>query len=1040
MLALIPVINSQAQQVQKLPDNTPVILRVTSTDGKPIAKAQVSIGEGLKYMETDSEGKLSFVASNNLEIVVVQKNGYKRIETIVKDVKEKGHILLEEIPVFTDADDELSLPFTSMDKRYSLGSSYLIKGSDLERVPSTDIRRSLTGLAPGLDVTENYGGPGVTSLERIGRFGSRSKVDLSMRGKTPIYMVDNIPVDVAETPLDPQQIESITIIKDLVEKTLYGPFAANGIIHIKTKRGKEYSRYLNVNYEEGINAVDRMPEFVNGEEYAKMNNIARNNSGLTMLYSREALEKYTKRDPYDKLYPNANFRDMMLKNTASYRRVNVSSGGGNDVMTYFAYLGYSGEDDIYKIGPTSNYNRINFSANLDVKLNSFIKSRFGFFSNISNRKSPNYGYNGNYSDEDGSANWTMDVIEFSRVMGHLTTIPHIAFPIFANNDPNLTRPQYAVSSSFAQNPIGNIMHNGSYTDRLRKGLISVAVDMDFSFLLKGLSTTTFFALDANNVVRLGTAEDYDAYLVSKGLDMDGNEIPVLTKSSSHSLSEMANKTKLTDYNSQRLFGHQKINYKENFGKHDVNVSADMFITKRMMKYLSEDRREVTGVFSGSYAYDKKYLFQTAMSYSGTYSLKYNRYSFSPTFAAGWLVSEEDFMKGQDFIDYLKIRTQFGVLSYDGSMTVYRDLDNYSWNNTGQSFGPHSSNQWFGSTTSGSVYRLQPGLIGNPDLRLEKRKEFNVGVEALALDRKLYLELNYYNNLHDGPVTQIVNLIPSLSGITNGMPWLNYNKTRYFGIEVAAQYEDRIKGSDFSYSIGLNATVQNSKVERYDELDYNYPYQSRVGYPAGAIFGLSYIGQFETKEETLLVPQLYDEELSIGDFKYLDMNGDGVIDDNDRCFIGNSVPKLFFGLNLNLQYKDFDLNIQGSGRAFYDIQMTNSYYWNGWGDENYSKFTLNNLGKENTPRLTYEKVNNNYKLSSYWLEDGSYFKIKNIELGWNVPVKRWSFGGMRNLRIYAKAANLLTFTKVKDVDPEAIDAGISHYPLFKTFVGGIQFNF
>src|SRR5690606_1316243 len=245
-------------------------------------------------------------------------------------------------------------------------------------------------------------------------------------------MLDNMPIDVAETPLDPQQIESITVVKDLVEKTLYGPFAANGIIHIKTKRGMEHSRHLNVNYEEGVNVIDRMPEFVGGVEYAKMNNIARNNSGLTMLYAKEDISRYAKEDPYDMLYPNVNFKDMMIKNSASYRRANVSTSGGNESMTYYSYRGYSGEGDMYKIGPASNYNRINFSANLDVRLNSFIKSRFGFFSNLSNRKSPNYGYNSNYSSESETSNWTMDAIEFSRVIGHLTTIPHISFLVYAN--------------------------------------------------------------------------------------------------------------------------------------------------------------------------------------------------------------------------------------------------------------------------------------------------------------------------------------------------------------------------------------------------------------------------------------------------------------------------------------------------------------------------------------------------------------------------------------------------------------------------------
>lgn len=1017
---------------------TPVRISVVSSSGTPVSMAEIVIGEGADHFTTDYKGTANVTAGDSDEITI-RRYGYKSVITTLYALRQSGQVTLSEAPIFTDSKDDISLPFSVESKRYSTGSAYKIDGRELERIPSTDIRRGLTGIVPGLEIVQNYGGPGMTPMERIGKFGSAVKTSTNMRGVTPVYMVDGIPVDIAETPLDPEQIESMSVIKDVTAKALYGPYAANGIINITTKRGMNRDRYLKVNYEEGVNVVDRMAEFVNGTDYAKMNNIARHNSGMDMLYTREAVEQYAKNDPYNILYPNVDFRSMMLKNTASYRKVNVSSGGGNDRMTYYAFLGYDTEGDLYKIGPESNYNRLNFSANLNVKVNDFIKTRFGFYSNLSNRKSPNYGYNADYSSEDESSNWTMDVIEFSRVMGHLTTIPHISFPVYTNNSTDLTRPQYAVNSLFTQNPIGNMMHNGSYTDRIRKGLINACIDMDFSFLLKGLTSSTYVAYDANSLIRLGTAEDYDAYLISRSTDINGNEIPALTKSGSHTLKEMANRTKLTDYHSERMFGYQRFNYENSFGKHDVGAALNMFMTKRVVKYISEHRREMTGTFAGTYAYNKKYLFNMALAYSGTYSLRNHRRSFSPTFSAGWILTEEKFMRNIHFLDYLKLRASAGILSYDGSMSANRDIDNYGWNTSGQAFGPHSSNQWFGSTVSGGTATVHPSLIGNPNLRLEKRKEFNAGIEGTALGKRLYFELNYYNNLHDGPVTNAANIIPYLTGITGAKPWINYNQTRYFGFEFAARYDGN-KGNDFSYSIGLNATVQNSKVVRMDELDYSYPYQSRVGYPEGSIYGLVCMGQYATDAEAAATNQMYDETLHAGDLKYKDMNGDGMIDDNDRCYIGNSTPKLFYGLSVNLRYKDFDLNVLGSGRAFYDIQMTNEYFWNGWGNNNYSQFTKDHYGRNGYPQLTYEKVNNNYKLSSFWLQDGSYFKIRNIELGWNVPVKRWKLNYVGGIRVYAKAANVLTLSKVKDVDPEAIDSGISHYPLSRTFVGGVQLTF
>ena len=853
-----------------------------------------------------------------------------------------------------------------------------------------------------------------------------------------MYMVDDIPVQIDETPLDPQQIESITIVRDVLEKSLYGPSAANGIVYIRTKRGRYNDRYLTVDVEGGVNTVDRMPEYVSGADYARLNNIARNNSGLEMLYSRDDVAAYAKNDPYDMWHPSVDFRDMMLKNTMYYTKANVSSGGGNDLVRYFAFLGYAGEDDIYKIGPAANYNRVNINANLDIKLHRYIRARFGLVSTMGIRKSSNYGYSSNYSSEDASSNTTLGVTEFPDIISDINTTPGISFPIYANNDPDLESPWYAVSSLYKQNPVANILENGAYTETIRKGLINVGVDIDFSFLTPGLTSMTYGAYDATNLVRLGTAEDYAAYILNKGIDENGYDAMIPEQSSSHSVKAMANKTRLLDYFSNRFYFVQKFAYDRTFGRHAVAASASYMITKRSQKFITEHRREMTFGFGARYAYDGRYLVQAACSYQGTYALLNNRWSASPSVGLGWIVSEENFMKNLRGIDFLKLRAEGGILYFDGSMSANRDVDNYKWDNSGQKFGPHTNNQWFGSTTSNAVDRLYAQMLGNPNLRFEKRREFTVGIEGLALRRRLSFELNYYNTLSDGPVAEMKNVLPLLAGISSGSLWMNYEKTRYQGYELALGWRDR--AGDFSYSVNGWATFQASKVLRADELDYKDAYRSKVGYSASSIWGLRCIGQFQSDEETLAVPQLFDDKLQKGDLKYEDMNGDGQIDDNDFCVIGNSTPKMIYGVNVNLRYRDFDLTVVGTGRAFYDLALTNDYFWNGWGDGNYSKYTLRNAGNPDHPRLTYNKVNNNYKTSTFWLEDGGFFKIQTVELGYELPVHRLGITSIRRMRVYLRGNNLCTVSKIKDVDPEAIGSGLTNYPLMRTFVAGVKLTF
>lgn len=934
--------------------------------------------------------------------------------------------------------ERIPLPFMTVSRQLALGNAVVIKGEDLEKYSSTDIRNALTAIAPGVEVTEKYGGPGVTPLEHIGQYGASARTTVTSRGRTMMYMVDDIPVHIDETPLDPHQIESITIVRDVLDKTIYGATAAEGIVYIRTKRGTEAEGWLTVDVEGGVNVTDRMPEYVSGSDYARLNNIARTNSGMPALYTAEDVLMYQKNDPYSLTHPSVNFKDMILKNVMHYSRASISSGGGNSNMRYYAYLGYAGEDDMYRIGPAADYNRVNINANLDINLHKYVKARFGIISTLGVRRSANYGYDADYSSEDASANSTLGVTEFPSVINHVNTIPAISFPIYASNNPALESPWYAVSTLYTQNPVANILENGSYTETIRKGLMNVGVDIDFSFLTPGLKSSTYVAYDATNLVRLGIAEDYAAYILAPGIDENGNDVMLPQQSSSHSVKAMSNKAKLLDYFSSRMYLNQTFSYDRVFGKHAVAANARYMITRRTQKFITEHRREMNFGFNASYAYDNRYIVQTSMNWHGTYSLLNNPWSYSPSLGLGWNLSEEDFMKDVEGIDLLKLRIQGGLLHYDSLTSANRDVDNYKWDSSGQKFGPHTNNQWFGSTTSNAVDRLYPSMLGNPNLRLERRYEGTAGLDLTALDRRLDLSLSYWYMHSDGPITQITNVLPLYAGVTNGALWMNYNQTRYQGGDLNIRWSDR--SGDFSYSIGGWASAQFSEVLRYDELAYKEAYRSRVGYSATSIWGLRCLGQFRTEDEIKEVPQMFDEELQVGDLKYQDMNGDGIVDDTDSSVIGDSTPKLIFGINLYFRYKGFDLTLTGTGRAFYDVALTNEYFWNGWGDGNYSKFVFDNAGNPEHPRLTYNKVNNNYKSSTFWLRDGSFFKIQSVELGYDLPVEKWRTKAFDRMRFYLRGNNLLTLSGISYVDPESMSAGVTNYPLMRTFVAGMKLTF
>lgn len=1014
-----------------------VSLKVTDENGNVLPNAQVVVGEGLIHAETDENGMFSFKGFPD-DFVSVSLKGYDKSVVLVEELVSGNTVKLLKSKLQMTADDDVPLPFMSFKKRNLTGAPTVLRSAQLEKYPSNDIRNALAGLAPGVEIREQNGQPGMSAEEESGRFGFSEKVGVGSRGFSMMYIIDDVPTDITEMPLDPNEIESISIVKDIVGKAMFGPAAANGIVFIKTKRGKKNERILNVNVESGVAMIDRMPGWADGGEYATLNNQARLNNGLTPRYSESDIEAYAKNDPYDYYHPSIDFRAMIMKNTMSFKRFNVSSSGGNEKVQYFAYLGYSGDGDILKIGSTADYNRLNARSNIDIKVNDFIKVQFDFFGGLSYRRSPNYGYDSDYTSQDAGTNTVLTGLEFNSVINDITTIPPIAFPIYAAPyDPASGNPPYfGVSSNYGQNPIANMTSNGYYTESGRTGTANVALDFDMKSILPGLKSRSYLGFNSYNQLRVGKATDYYAYIATPALTAGGADTILLSKK--HDGTQMADQVLLNDYYYQRMAIYESLSYEKMFGKHEVQAVMSYFISKVARNETEEPQRTQNGVGTLRYSYDNKYIFNGVLNYGGTSSFdKGNRYDFFPSAGFAWIISEEGFMKDVNCVDYLKLRAEGGVLGYESFLSPFSYRDRWNVNSNGTLFGPASTNQWFGNTTENTVYRISPNRTGNPDITWEQRRELSAGLDGMFFKQKLTLGITYYNNLRDGAISQVSSRIPNIVGISSALPRFNFNQVRYTGVELGIQYTDN--AGKFKYSLGGNATVQNSEIVKWDEPQYRNDYQIRTGRATDVIYGQTYLGKFASDAETLVVPQLFDQELHAGDLKYKDMNNDGFVDDTDQAPIGHSSPRLFYAVNLKLSYKGFELYALGTGRAFYDIALTNQYFWNGWGDNNYSDFVKDNIGGA-YPRLTYDKVNNNFVGSGFWLRDGGFFKIQNAELAYNLPANSLRVIGARGTRLFIRGANLLTISKIKDVDPESINSGVDFYPLFSTYSAGIKLTF
>jgi TonB-linked SusC/RagA family outer membrane protein len=1048
-------VSGQVQKEKKARQLFDVVFKVVDENGTPIPDAIVVVGEGITHMQTDANGSVSFKGYPD-DVVTITAPLFEKSVSPVIDVMQSSSLTLKHAKLYMTSDDNVPLPFNTLKKRDLTGPDVVIPGSYFSHYPSTDIRNSLTGISSGYDIQERDGSPGLSPLEGLQQYQglSNSYGSTDKFSNIPYVLVDNQPMNLQEAVIDPGEIESVTLVKGILGTIMYGPAGTGGILYIKTKQGAKNERMLHVDIEDGVSIVDRMPDYVSGAVYARLQNVARINSGLPRVYSSNAIAAYARNNGYDLQYPSIDFASMMLKNTMGFKRVNMSSSGGNDVVQYYSYLGYAGEGDIINMGPKSDYNRITTRQNVTVKINDQLTARFGFYGNLTFRRSPNYGYDPDYTTE-GTANSTLTLTEVPSILTDIHNTPPIAYPIWAFSDTTTKPPTpwYGVSALYGNNLIGNLVSNGYYTDRGRTGSSNIMLTYDADKFVKGLKSTTYFGFDIHNTVRIGKANDYLAYTVNPATLK-------LTKVSGHSLFKMADLYKLMDYYYQNYTFYEELGYDRTFTNSSLQANATYNQVLTYMNGIEEPFRQRNFVGSATYSIKDKYILQGVANYAGNSSFDVDyRHVMSWAAGGGWVISDESFMPQSGFLNYLKLRAQIGVA---GNETYFPNLyyvDRWTSTNststtTNWGFGPLSSSPtWFGTNTESAVIRDYLSRTGNPILTWEKRHEFNAGFDAVLFDNALQLQMTYINSLADGQIVQVSNSLPLLAGYNGARPYYNYNKTRTNAFMTDLGFSQKV--GEFVVTIGGNATLPFSKRVKYDEPNYRFDYQFRTGKASDAIFGLHYLGKFASDAEAQggsnTPIQMYDSKNYAGDLKYEDKNGDGVVNDQDQTMIGHSSPRLYYGVNVSLKYKNWDLFVLGAGRAFYDIALNNPYYWNGWGDNTYSNFVKDNIGGA-YPRLTYTKVNNNFVMSEFWLTKGDYFKIQNVEISYTIPAKMLQFMGGRAIRIYVRGANLLTLSRIKDLDPETMHTadvsgtstnlcgGVNAYPLFRTFSGGVKFNF
>ena len=955
---------------------------VKDENGAPIVGAKVFGQEGAVVTKTDATGHFSIEipASTNL---LIEAKGY---QSRILNVKSDDTVVLTKMPFLMTEDDVINIPFTKIKRGEVVNGTSAVSTQDILQYDNfqtvTDLIQSrVAGLL------------GSSNIRGIG---------------DALIVVDGIPRD--PSMLNIEEIDQITVLKDVNASVLYGTQAKNGIIYITTKRGKAQKREINISVEQGMSFPKALPRYLSSAEYMELYNEALTNDGLGIRYDADLIEKYRSGSNIYR-YPNVDYySDEFLKSFRNTTKVITEFSGGNEHTRYYTNLGWTNWGSLFEQGQAQTTNRFNVRGNIDFKITDYISSHLDAVVVFDLDKGPNGDFWNNAA--------TLHPYYYSPLI-----------PLSMINDPTLAETaklvngQYVLggTTQYQDNVYGNMYLGGYLQNIQRTAQFNGGVDFDIDKWVKGLKFKTYLSFDFYNQYSQSVDNEYAVYSPVWG---DNDEILSLTKINEDVSTGVQNlgSGSLT----RRVGFYGMFDYDRTFKDvHRVSGSLLGF-------YNTVDQNDVllTSKYAHlglrlAYNYAQRYFVDFSSNYSHSVKLPTgNRGGFSPTLGLGWVVSNEDFWKDNNILNYLKLKLSGGVLKTDENIGTHIYNESYWYD---------GSFSWGDGDYSGNI--TYAGRSANPNLTYEKMKNINVGFESYWFNKQLSLETNFFYNRYSDQVLRRYNYYPSFVSVL--FPDENYEEDSYTGVEIGAVWSRSI--GDFSFDLGANLLYATSKVLKEDELWAN-DYQYRKGNSTDAQYGLVCLGFYESQEDIDNSPQQKFGEVKPGDLKYADLNNDDIIDDNDQMKIGNSQARFSYGINLNLKYKDFSLFISGEGRSGYDYFQSGDYFWID-GNDKYSevvwdRWTPETAATATYPRLSSKASDNNFRNSTFWLRNGRYFNLSRVQLTYSFPEKLLAKTPLKGVNIYLRGADLLMVSK----NARLRQLNIGTEPQYRNFALGARVMF
>lgn len=901
----------------------------------------------------------------------------------------------------------VNLPFNiTVQPNATTASTQAVYTPDLIKQPVTNVLNALPGLLAGLYTQQGTGQPGADA------------VSLTLRGRTPIILIDGIPRSLTYMDLD--EVESVTVLKDAMATAMLGVRGANGAVLITTKRGSANAQQISFTVQSAFQQPIGLLKPLNAFDYATLRNEAvaneisvNPNFGTGLLYSAADLAAFQNHtDPIG--HPDVNWYNQVLKSNAQLNRYTLSLSGGNNAVRYFTTVEHLYQDGLFKTSDINTYNtnqylsRYLIRSNVDINVTKKVTAGIHLLGSIANENEPG--------------------VTTATIFNSFLTTPSNAYNIYNTNG------TYGGNTLFTNNIQGQTISSGYQQNYTRNILADFYVKRSLDEITPGMyakASVSYTSTVNENINRskpvvayqqtgTGSSAAYGAALTASSAQINTNLISGTTGVAG-----------LGQY--RQTYTELATGWTRTFNAHGFDVS--LLANNDSKNDGANLAYTVQGISAhASYSYKQKYIAEIAEAYNGANyypTASHFKFGFFPVVGLGWNIAKEDFMKPYSWLSELKLSANYGRTGNDNpGYFVY--LQRYN----------NAATPYFGTSVGGNT-SLAEGSLANPNITYEKADKLNISLAGSLLNSKLGFAVDYYNNRFSDLLIQRGQ---NTSLIGNTYPNENIGRNQYTGFDFQLSWQQP-KTNGFSYFVALNAGLQQSKVLYSNEVAQPYPWMQRTGQKVGQAFGYVAAGLYQSQADINssrqngvgVIPGYTPQP---GDIKYVDQNGDGVINQFDQVPIGPTGPLITYGANLGFSYKSFDLSALFQGVGNYSVYLNGNSYFefqnNGYGQayqQQQGRFTPATAATATYPRLGIGFNSNNQIFSSYWYRRADFMRLKNLQVGFTLPQKYANAVRLKSLRLFASGTNLFTVTRLKGgLDPEDYN-GL--YPIQRLFNLGIN---